>query len=186
MLLLSRNSGASLIEVLVSAIILSVGLLGMAGLQVEGLKKRKESELKSLAALEANDIVDRMRANIIAADNKNYDMTQTTPEIHDGCLGGVQNGALGFNPDTKTVTGSQQFTPSSCSSEQMAQTDLQEWIERLNQTLPSGNGFVCVTNNPGTVGTALNCNGNGDFYVINVNWTNQQGDSHEFRMSFKP
>lgn len=157
------QQGASLIEVLVSAIILSVGLLGMAGLQVEGMKKRKESELKTLAAIEANDIVDRMRANLVAAENAQYDMTQANPAINSGCLGG-----------------------GTCTPVQMAQTDLQEWLDRLSQSLPNGNGYVCITSNPGAIGTALNCNGAGDFYVISINWTNQQGKDNEFRMSFRP
>lgn len=181
-----RQKGASLIEVLVSAIILSVGLLGMAALQVEGLKKRKESELKTMAVLEANDIVDRMRANMTAAEAKEYDMTQTQAAINNSCLGGVQNGSLGFDIGSKSVSGSQQFAPGICTPTQMAQTDLQEWLNRLSETLPQGNGFVCVSSSPGTSGTPLNCDGGGEFYVINITWVNQQGEDHEFRMSFRP
>ncbi|MCB1759217.1 MAG: type IV pilus modification protein PilV [Gammaproteobacteria bacterium] len=55
--------GFTLVEVLVTVVIFSVGLLGLAGLQATGIKLNHSSMLRSQATLLAYDIVDCMRAN---------------------------------------------------------------------------------------------------------------------------
>jgi type IV pilus assembly protein PilV len=57
----------TLVEVLVAVIILSVGLLGLAGLQARGMRNSHDAYLRSQAAMLAYDISDRMRANRDAA-----------------------------------------------------------------------------------------------------------------------
>ncbi len=59
----NRESGFTLIEVLVALVILSIGLLGLAGLQVSGLRGSSSAYMKSAAMIYANDMVDRIRAN---------------------------------------------------------------------------------------------------------------------------
>ena len=59
--------GFSLIEALVSLVVLSVGLLGVAGLQLTSLRSNQGAALRSQATFLAYDIVDRMRANSGAA-----------------------------------------------------------------------------------------------------------------------
>ena len=59
----SRSGGFTLVEVLVTVVIFSVGLLGLAGLQATGIKLNHSSLLRSQATLLAYDIVDSMRAN---------------------------------------------------------------------------------------------------------------------------
>lgn len=56
-------SGFSLIEVLVAIVILSLGMLGMAGLQASSLRNNQAAYYRSQATLLAYDILDRMRAN---------------------------------------------------------------------------------------------------------------------------
>jgi type IV pilus assembly protein PilV len=55
--------GFTLIEVLVTIVVVSIGLLGLAGLQINGLRANVSSEARSKATLLANDIIERMRAN---------------------------------------------------------------------------------------------------------------------------
>jgi type IV pilus assembly protein PilV len=57
------QSGVTLIEVLVAIVVLSIGLLGMAGLQANGLKVGTSAIYRSQAAQAAYDIADRMMAN---------------------------------------------------------------------------------------------------------------------------
>lgn len=59
--------GVSLIEVLVTVAVLSIGLLGLAGLQANGTKFNHSAYLRSQATIMAYDIADRMRANRAAA-----------------------------------------------------------------------------------------------------------------------
>lgn len=56
--------GVTLLEVLVSIVVLSVGLLGYAGLQTLSLKNNNSAYQRSQATLLTYDIVDRMRANM--------------------------------------------------------------------------------------------------------------------------
>jgi type IV pilus assembly protein PilV len=56
--------GVTLLEVLVSILVLSIGLLGYAGLQMISLKNNNSAYQRSQATLLTNDIVDRMRANM--------------------------------------------------------------------------------------------------------------------------
>ena len=57
------QTGFSLIEVLVTILILAFGLLGVAGLLVKGVSNAASSESFSKASQLASDMADRMRAN---------------------------------------------------------------------------------------------------------------------------
>lgn len=64
-----RVRGFTLIEALVALLVLSIGLLGVAALQLTSLRNNSNSALRTQATLLAYDIVDRMRANRFAALN---------------------------------------------------------------------------------------------------------------------
>ncbi len=70
----SPQRGATLIEVLVAMLILSVGLLGLAGMQMTALKSNQSAYYRSQATVLAYDIIDRMRANRTEALNGVYDI----------------------------------------------------------------------------------------------------------------
>ncbi len=57
-----QQQGFTLIEVLVAVVVLSIGLLGLAGLQTTGLRNNQSAYYASQAAIYANDIFERMRA----------------------------------------------------------------------------------------------------------------------------
>lgn len=58
-----RQAGFSLIEVLISVLILAVGLLGAAAIQLNALKYTDSSMMTSQASFVAYDMLDRIRAN---------------------------------------------------------------------------------------------------------------------------
>ena len=60
----ARKSGFSLVEVMVTLLVLSVGLLGIAALQVVTLQSSSTSLHRSMAVIQANDLVERLWANI--------------------------------------------------------------------------------------------------------------------------
>jgi type IV pilus assembly protein PilV len=68
------RAGFSLIEVLVALLVLSIGLLGLAGLQTRGLQGNQGSLLRSQAVKRGEDILDRMRANPTAARGGSYNI----------------------------------------------------------------------------------------------------------------
>jgi type IV pilus assembly protein PilV len=65
-----RQGGLSMIEVLVAIVIISLGLLGMAGLQASSLRTSQSAFYRAQAAQFANDMAERMRANL--GDARNY------------------------------------------------------------------------------------------------------------------
>jgi type IV pilus assembly protein PilV len=59
--------GTTLVETLVALVVLSVGLLGIAALQMASLSNNRGAHMRSQASVLAYDIADRMRANRTAA-----------------------------------------------------------------------------------------------------------------------
>jgi type IV pilus assembly protein PilV len=70
-----KSRGVSLIEVLVTVVILAIGMLGLAGLQGNALRGNTSAYMRSQATFLAYDMLDRMRVNRTAAvDNQAYDV----------------------------------------------------------------------------------------------------------------
>jgi len=120
------NNGFTLFEVLISVLVLSVGLLGLAGLETAGQRDNHSAYLRSQAVLMAYDMVDRMRANMGGVTAGDYDSISGIPS-DPGCLS------------------------SGCSAAQMAQYDAYEWNTQLAQLLPSGQGKVAKSGSMFTV-----------------------------------
>jgi type IV pilus assembly protein PilV len=76
-----KQSGFTLLEVMVAVFVLSVGLLGLAHLQITALKTTQSADLRTQASMYASDILNRMRANRIASQTGAYniDATDDTP-----------------------------------------------------------------------------------------------------------
>lgn len=117
---LRRARGFTLIEVLVTVIVLAIGLLGLAGLQLTGLRYNYSAYQRSQATILTNDIVDRMRANRTVAETGGYNI------------------ALGTTPTATSCEG----TGASCTPATMATADLYDWKETLADVLPAGDGSV--------------------------------------------
>jgi len=66
----ARVRGLSMIEVLVAIVIISLGLLGMAGLQASSLRGSQSAVYRAQAVQFAADMAERMRANL--GDSRNY------------------------------------------------------------------------------------------------------------------
>lgn len=62
----ARAAGISLIEALVSIVILSIGVLGLAGLQARAMNAEFESYQRSQAIVLVNDMADRIRMNRVS------------------------------------------------------------------------------------------------------------------------
>lgn len=63
MKVVSRQRGISLIEVMVAIIVFSVGVLGVALLQMKGAQFSKQAGIRTVAVLQARSLADAMRAN---------------------------------------------------------------------------------------------------------------------------
>jgi len=161
----NQPSGFSLIEVLVALVILSVGLLGLAGLQATSLRANQTSLQSSQAAILAYDMADRVRANITNATT-NYHLPAATPTV--GCM-----------------------TTAGCTAAQLAQNDMSQWNASLTQALPGGQGVICVDSTPGDGDSATDhdCDGNasGNLFAVKLWWDDDRdGDNQLFFTSFRP
>lgn len=70
----SAARGFTLIEALVALVVLSIGLLGVAGMQIAGLRANLSAAFRTQASYLAADIVDRMRANNTNARAGQYEV----------------------------------------------------------------------------------------------------------------
>ena len=110
-----RASGFTLIEVLVSMVILAIGLLGLASLQAKALKNNKDAYLYSQASLLAYEMGDRIKANKIYW------------------------GALPVNPipDPTITTNGCNDPNQACAPDKMAAFDYAYWLNNVQSTLPA-------------------------------------------------
>ena len=125
-----RQRGFSLLEVLVTVVILSIGMLGVAAVLVTVHKANASSYLRQQAVQQAYDILDRMRANRSVALQGSYDV------------------ALNTVPGTPSVN----CNSGSCSPAQLASYDKWQWRTDIANNLPSGTGSVVAA----SFGTAPN------------------------------
>jgi type IV pilus assembly protein PilV len=142
-----KQAGFTLIEVLVSSLILSIGLVGVAGLQALSLKNNQSAYMRSQATALAYDLADRMRSNVAGAN-------------------------AGFYVPANAATRATCTTTAGCSSQQMAQNDLSEWLGALATNLPMGSGFVCIDSTPNDGAGVANpaCDGAGTQFSVKVWW----------------
>ncbi len=69
----SKNqSGFSLIEIMIAALVLSIGILGVAGLQIIGMKGTQQSHMKQQAVAVLHSLTERMHSNKPGVTAGNY------------------------------------------------------------------------------------------------------------------
>lgn len=72
-----RQRGVSLIEVLVSVLVLAIGLLGIAAMQATALRNNEGAFGRSQAVMQSYSILDTMRANQQVANAGAYNRART-------------------------------------------------------------------------------------------------------------
>lgn len=168
----NAQKGFTLLEVLIALLIVSFGMLGVAGLQLVTLKSNSSSQYRSLAVHFAQEISERMRSNELVLQEDAF----RTPFI-----------AYNSPATAKTHPSLNTFTAScktlGCLPQQQALNDLAEWQQGIAVSFPNGIGIVCIDsgtiNGPnglageasynGNVFTA-NCDGLGRTYVVKIAW----------------
>lgn len=131
---IKAEGGFSMIEVLVTMIVIAIALLGSAGLQAYALKTNLGGQYRNQAAFLVSDIVDRMEANKTAVLNGNYAL------------------AAGAAAPTALSTACQNAL---CSDAQLAQYDVTNWQFNVSQNLPQGTASI-VANGASTYTIVVN------------------------------
>ncbi|MES9956395.1 MAG: type IV pilus modification protein PilV [Sedimenticola sp.] len=110
------QKGFTLMEVLVTLVILSVGLLGLAGLQGYSLRNSNSAYLRTQASVLAYTMIDRMRSN----PSGSYASYSTATAVSQSCEG-------------STVT---------CTDVQLSSYDKAQWRTEVQSVLPGGVGTI--------------------------------------------
>ncbi|HBS27272.1 MAG TPA: type IV pilus modification protein PilV [Gammaproteobacteria bacterium] len=155
-----------MVEILVSMVVLSIGLLGLARLETLSTRMNQSAYFRTQASIFSQDMIARMRANQPGVENADY------------------NGL----PDPQRVANC--LTTTGCSSTDLANNDAFDWNLALAATLPSGQGTVCVDSTPedGTNSAATGCDGIGSIAAVKVWWLDDRTGSGllRFSTSFQP
>lgn len=164
---LGRQSGFTLLEVLVSIMVIAVGLLGMAGLQMQSLRQGQSAYYRSVATQLAYDLSDRMRGNMNGVLANGYNRTGIGTDY----AAGVSN--------CNTTTG--------CVAADLAKNDAYEWQQMVQTLLPGGQAIVCLdsTPNDGTSPAVHACDGiaptdpnERPLHAIKIWWTDDRSEAN--------
>jgi type IV pilus assembly protein PilV len=136
-------SGVSLIEVMVAVLVFSIGMLGLALLQIKGAQYTRESSSRSTAVALARSLAESMRANPNGAIPK----SGTSAYVYDG---------------TTTYVASDCNAGDLSSPANIAKRDLACWYLALKSSLPPppSGGVLATVTQDATLGTL----------VIKVSW----------------
>ncbi len=137
------QQGLTMVESLVALVVISIGLLGIAALQLTSMKQNNSAMQHSKAIWASYNMADRIRSNAIRfADYAGIDTT--TPYT-------------------------QNCTVSPCNDAQMVTADASDWTDKVRE-LPGGRGLVngdasqltviVMWDDEGTGASGTNCSGN--------------------------
>ncbi len=117
------NSGFTLLEVVITLFLLSIGFLGVASMQSVALQQSHNTYFRTQADLLLRDMAERMRNNPAGVHEGYY--------LHDG-------GPSGGDP--QDCTGSN----AACDAAVLAESDLADWTQRITDTrmLPEGRARI--------------------------------------------
>jgi type IV pilus assembly protein PilV len=177
------SEGFSMVEVLVSVLVLSIGLLGLAGLQASSLRNSQSAYFRSQATEMAYDIADRMRANLAGASTAGgqlYDNTGKTSTSDNGHESEYDSEHSSTEASCET---------NACSPSEVAAYDVKAWGDHL-VILPGGGGWICLDSTPNDGATVDDpgCDGAGSVYAIKIWWDDSRsGEAKQrFVASFQP
>lgn len=139
------EAGSTMMEIVVSVLVLSVGMLGAFNLQLNGLKMNQGSYVRAQAMILATDMAERMRSNRAGALNGHYNGFDTT-------------GMLPAKPRCQKST-------DGCDSRQLSDVDKNEWRQQFSTLLQDGQRKDLLPGGSGTI-RAIAPNS----FTITINW----------------
>ena len=144
-----RLRGFYLLEVLVAALILSVGMIGIAGLQLTSKRSNFEATQRTTASLLVQELIERMRGN--------------PDQLATYTSGGVGRTLTGATMGVVDCSGG-------CNTIQIAQFDLYQWEQALSGVAEQNTGGVNVGGLTAPTACVTGPNGGSGTYTVAVAW----------------
>ncbi len=152
---MGRQAGIGLIEILVTVLLLSVGFLAAAQMQVQGMRFSQGAYMQSQAYFMASDMMDRMRSNIDGVAAGHYDSAVTSSSASN------PNCSVNF-----------------CNDNQLAFQDIFDWSTNLHPLLGTPNFVPLLPSSTNvTARGEIEAQGNG-MYTVSVYWSEKIGSDH--------
>ncbi len=168
---LRASHGATLLEVMIALMVFSIGMLGLAALQVTGLRETGNAEKRSQATLIANDIIERMRSNITATTAGDYAT--------------VNYGTINCNATPAPFCEDSSLTSASaCTPTQMATFDAALVYCQAKNRLPTGSLGVTCTDAAGVLAACTSA-----YRTVTLTWVNNTefGNANKtMSLTFRP
>lgn len=123
---IKKSSGFTLLEVMISMVIFSVGMLGLAGIQAIALQNNTTAYMRTIAMQQSYNMADLLRssANFDGVVDSTFDSVSTS---------------IGSDPTKDCIADD---TATNCTTTELAVFDIFHWKTRMDKELPSGKGTV--------------------------------------------
>jgi type IV pilus assembly protein PilV len=162
----TRQRGFTLIESLVTIIVLSIGVLALAILQLQTMVDSRTASMRNIATLMAYNLGDQMRSNEQAMTKGTFKNMTGTPAATATCYS----------------TG--------CTPEEMANTSFAVWKSDLQELLPGADAVVCLDSTPDDANDSPanpQCDAQPNApYVIKIWWTEDKKAPQRFSTAIVP
>ncbi|UTH74330.1 type IV pilus modification protein PilV [Chromobacterium sp. IIBBL 290-4] len=146
-----RQSGFSMLEVLVALFVISLGLLGIAGMQAAAINNVSIARTRSLGAIAAESMAAAMHANTAYWGNLSATASNTW----------TVNASSVTGTPTLSQTLDCSVAGNSCTASGVAGYDVTQWGRSTLATLPGASGQIACTAGSGSSPTAC---------TITVSW----------------
>ena len=167
------EGGFSLLEVLISIVVLSIGLLGAVGMLLAAVRSTNESGSFTAAVTLVRELSEtaRINKNVAARNNAEnlylWKSGDTWPGSTDAaCIGSA----------------------ATCNETNLAAWDMRTWLQRVNAALPDARVAVCFDDAPFAVnGTpSWDCSNTGRNLVVKLGWTSRMPTEQEKDLANRP
>lgn len=167
---MTKNKGFSLIEVMVTLVLTTIGILGMVAMQGRSIQYTQDSVQRNAAVMLASDFVEIIRANPEALFEKTPPAAPFYSDFKDN------------SPFYKQAGSNFATAPGACAGNPKSALEMRDcWVEATQATLPGaadlfGSAFyICRSSAPG------NCNDKGSMLEIQLAWSVKAGTCPDSR-----
>jgi len=160
------STGFSLVEVLVSVVVLGVGLLGAMSLLLASARTSSEAATFTAAVNLVRDLSEKARMNHAIAQRNDA----SNGYLVEGWTEGAAPGSMGLSCIASNVA---------CDAAQLAAWDMREWQLRVAAALPDARASVCFDESPWSDAAGAytwGCSGTGRSLVVKLGWTGRGAD----------